>query len=682
MVSTLDTGPKKLATIMAVDLAGYSALAETDERAAIEAVERVRAELAAAAAREGGRIFNTAGDGFMLEFASVSGALAAAEQVCAANDCRKVRIGLHLGDVMVTATGDMLGHGVNVAARLQQMAKPGVVLVSVDIRRAVRGALANRLHAHGSLKLNKMAETIETFTLGVATRAFTTGATAAPAEAAPVLAVLPFDNENEGVQLDFFADGVADEIMLILMRQSALKVIGRTSAFQFRGRDKSAAAAALRASHVLDGAVRRTKTKVRVNTQLIEAGSGVALWSQRYDRNLVDAFEVQDDIAAEVARALSHALTHSARQIAAVDPAAYDLYLRARRTWLTLSDVEEEQAETLLEKCVARAPEFASAWADLASVRAFLLPRDRDVIGEPQHQAALDAADRALALDPDHPRALAALALLKPAFGAYSEKIALTRGALDLTPNDPELHVAHSTWLYGVGRVREALDALEIAVQLDPRGPAIESFRASLLATQGDIDGALDVVSAAWSRWPDSAFTWYMMWVMLSAADRLDDALALAAPEALPKHGVAAPDVQVLKNYVGLLKLPEAQRAVFAGAFLAGLANQATPLPLSACMVAVASGCADQAYDLLDAALDSGRAIAPDPHVTFGMARAQAPLQMFVHSGEAFRRHKRFPGLCARLGLAEYWLNTDQWPDCASEVDYDFKAACAEALGR
>lgn len=675
---TGELGPRKLATIMAVDLAGYSALAETDELAAIAAVEGVRAQLSAAAAREGGRIFNTAGDGFMLEFASVSGALAAAEQVCAAADCRKVRIGVHLGDVVVTPTGDMLGHGVNVAARLQQMAKPGAVLVSVDIRRAVRGALAKRLHAHGALQLNKMAETIDTFTLSDAAIA-PIAVTAPAARSAPVLAVLPFDNENDGGDLDFFADGVADEIMLILMRQSALKVIGRTSAFQFRGKDKGAAATALRASHVLDGAVRRTKTKVRVSTQLIEAGTGVALWSQRYDRKLVDAFEVQDDIAGEVARALSHALAPLKRQ-APIDPAAYDLYLRARRNWLTLSDVEEEHAETLLEKCLGRAPDFADAWASLASVRAFLLPRNRDAIGEPAHQAALEAAQRALALDADHPRALTALALLKPAFSAHGEKLALTRAALELAPNDPELHVAHATWLYCVGRVSEALDALEIATQLDPRGPAVESLRASLLATQGDVEGALDVVAAAWSRWPDSAFTWYVLWTSLCVAGRIDDALALAEPDAVPRHGVSESDVQVLRGFAALLRLSDAERCAALSAALTARVQAEGPISLSLCMIAAAHGCVEQVYDVLDAALDAGRPITPDDHNAFGMARAQAPLQLFVHAGVDFRAHPRFAKLMGRLGLAQYWIEHDVWPDCADEVAYDFRAACRAAV--
>ncbi|MEJ0059557.1 MAG: hypothetical protein WDM79_08305 [Terricaulis sp.] len=128
-----------------------------------------------------------------------------------------------------------------------------------------------------------------------------------------ILAVLPFDNDSDDDAMEFFSDGVADEIMLILLRQSALKVIGRTSAFQFRGAKKCEAAAALKATHVLDGAVRRVGDHVRVNAQLIECASGVALWSARFDRGIGEAFELQDDIAKEVASALKHTLTRAER---------------------------------------------------------------------------------------------------------------------------------------------------------------------------------------------------------------------------------------------------------------------------------------------------------------------------------------------------------------------------------
>lgn len=673
---TEELGSRKLAAIMSIDIAGYSAMTEQDELQAIALVGRVREALEGAALVHGGRIFNTAGDGFMLEFCSAAGALGAAELLWGGVERTSVRVGVHIGDVLMTSTGDLLGHSVNVAARLQQLAQPGAVMVSMDVRRAVRGKLAQRLHPAGSAQLDKMSETIDVFTLE-------DGTLAKPRvrRPEPVLAVLPFDNESDAAEMDYFSEGVADEIILTLLRQSSVKVIGRTSAFQFRGDRKTEAATALKASHVLDGAVRCSGERMRVGVQLIDAASGVALWSERYDGDRRDAFSLEDEIAAKVAGSLRRSLSQSGRAALAIDPAAYELYLRARQIWLMMSDVEEDQASMLLERCVEIAPDFADGWATLASVRALLLPRDRDMIGEPAHDAAMFAAKRALELNPECAQGFAALSLLKPAFADHAEKLALVNEALKHTPNDSSLHVARAAWLYGVGRLKDAGKALETASLLDPLGPAVEGLRASLMTARGDTDTALEIVTPAWRRWPDSPFLWYVMWATLCAAGRLHEAAALAEPGAHPRRGVTERDVDVLRNYVAILRLPEEQRRGACGQLLAQLATAEGPLPLSSCVFAAGNGCMDQAFDVIEAALDAGRGLKPDNHDGFGMARAQSPLQVFVRAGgESIARSVRFPRLCARLGLAQYWLDTKKWPDCAAEADYDFKSACAAAV--
>lgn len=673
---TEELGPRKLAAIMSIDVAGYSAMSEVDESEALALVARVRAAIDAIVQSHGGRVFNTAGDGFMLEFASASGALSAAEILWEGVERQRVRVGVHVGDVMMTKTGDLLGHSVNVAARLQQLARPGAVVVSLDVRRAVRGKLAQRLHPAGAVHLDKMAETIDIFTLEAIA-----AARSRARKPEPVLAVLPFDNESYAAEMNYFSDGVADEIISTLLRQSKIKVIGRLSAFQFRGEHKREAAAALKASHVLDGSVRLSGDRMRVSVQLIDAATNVALWSERYEGDRNDAFALEDEIAAKVAGSLRRSLAQSERTANPIDPAAYDLYLRARQIWLMMSDIEEDQAAVLLERCVAIAPDFADAWAVLASVRALLLPRDRDLIGAPAHNAALEAAKRALELDPDCAQGFAALSLLKPAFGAYADKLALVNEALKRTPNDPSLHVARAAWLYSVGRLREAARALEIASLLEPLGPAVEGLRASLLTARGDLETAREIISAAWARWPDSPFIWYLMWCTHCVAGRADEAEALAAPGAPPRRAVNERDVAVLRNLVRLLRLNGDERRAACDALLDEIASDDGPVPLSTLMFAASQGCADRAFDVIDAALDQGRELKADNHDAFGMARAQSPLQLFVSTGGTPAwMHPRFPALCARVGLAQYWLETRKWPDCASETPYDFRAACAEAV--
>lgn len=673
---TEELGPRKLAAIMSIDVAGYSAMSEVDEAEALALVKRVRSVIDTIVQSHGGRIFNTAGDGFMLEFASAAGALSAAEILWGGVERQRVRVGVHVGDVLMTPTGDLLGHSVNVAARLQQLANPGAVVVSTDVRRAVRGKLAQRLHPAGAVHLDKMSETIDIFTLEAMAAARTRGR-----KPEPVLAILPFDNESYAAELSYFSDGVADEIISTLLRQSKIKVIGRASAFQFRGDRKRDAAEQLKATHVLDGSVRLSGDRMRVSVHLIEAANGMVLWSDRYEGDRNDAFALEDEIAAKVAGSLKRSLAQSDRAANPIDPAAHDLYLRARQIWLMMSDFDEDQALVLLERCVSRAPDFADAWAVLASVRALLLPRDRDVIGSPAHDAALAAAERALELDPDCAQGMAALSLLKPAFGAHAEKLVLVNEALKRTPNDPSLHVARAAWLYSVGRLKDAARALEIASLLDPLGPAVEGLRASMLSARGDVETAREIITAAWMRWPDSPFIWYLMWTTLCAVGDLEAAEALARPENVPKRGANPGDVEVLRTYVSLLRLAPAARQARCEEMLERVAADDEPVPLSTCIFAAGNGCGEKAFDVLDAALDAGRQLKPDSHEAFGMARSQAPLQLFVNGGSGpIWKHERFPALCARLGLAQYWLETKKWPDCASETAYDFKAACAAAV--
>jgi len=674
-----EPGARKLAAILAIDLVGYSALSEIDEAEAISAVARLRDALEGAALVHSGRIFNTAGDGFMLEFCSAAGALGAVDELWNAVERASLRIGVHMGDVLATPTGDLLGHSVNVAARLQQVAQPGGAVVSMDIRRAVRGKLQQRLHAAGAITLEKMDETLEVFTLELRPASASAQRSRKPE---PILAVLPFDNDSDEDEMEYFSDGVADEIISTLLKHSKIKVIGRTSAFQFRGDRKTEAARALNATHVLDGSVRCSPTVLRLNAQLIDASTGMALWSERYEGVRSDAFALEDEIASKVAASLRRSLSQSDRAGQSIDPAAHELYLRARQIWLMLSDVEEDQAAMLLERCVAIAPNFAEGWAALASVRAFLLPRDRDLIGEPEHDAALAAAERALKLDPECPQALAAMSLLKPAFGAYAEKLDLVNEALKRSPNDSSLHVARAAWLYSVGRTRDAMGALDAASRLDPLGPAVEGLRASLLSVHGQIESAIEIMQAAWARWPDSPFIWHITWSTLCAALRLDEAEAMASPGAPPKRAVNERDVGVLRTYVALLRMGERERQHACEHLLATAANADGALPLSSVIFAASQGCADQAFDLLDAAIDSGRSLRSDNHDGYGMARAQSSLQLFVANGGApLWSHKRFPALAARLGLAQYWLQTKKWPDCAAQTDYDFKSACRDAVG-
>src|SRR6185295_18856733 len=203
-------------------------------------------------------------------------------------------------------------------ALLMARSVPGSVLVSADVRRTIRGPLADRLVSCGSLQLDKMTETIEAFALGAAALL---DVGTPPTRIEPLLAVLPFDNLSDDREMQFFSDGVSEEIIQRLSRGARMKVIGRTSSFQFRGADKTArtVASELKCSHILDGSVRRAGGRVRIAAHLVEAASQTTLWSDRYDRGLDDIFAVQDEISEHIAAALHQNFTSFSTK--AIDPA-------------------------------------------------------------------------------------------------------------------------------------------------------------------------------------------------------------------------------------------------------------------------------------------------------------------------------------------------------------------------
>jgi hypothetical protein len=202
-----------------------------------------------------------------------------------------------------------------------------------------------------------------------------------------------------------------------------------------------------------------------------------------------------------------------------------------------------------------------------------------------------------------------------------------------------------------------------------------------MLNARADFETAREIVAAAWMRWPDSPFIWYLMWTTLCVAGALDEAEQLARPEYVPRRAVSKGDVEVLRNYVGLLRLSPAQQRGECERLMREAAEGDTPFCLSTFIFAATHGAADQAFDAINIALDAGRQLRPDNHEAFGMARAHSPLQFFVGAtGEPLWKHPRFPALCARVGLAQYWVETKKWPDCAAETAYDFKAACTEAV--
>jgi adenylate cyclase len=459
---------RRLTTIVALDVAGYSARTESDEARATAEVAQLKTVIGSIAQAHGGRVFNTAGDGFMLEFGSCMSAVEAASDLM--ERCiPAVRIGVHLGDVVVEPNGDLLGHGVNVAARLMAQSAPGSALVSADVRHTIRGSLAGRLASRGVIHLDKMEETIEAFVL----RSAAVVSASPPLHAAePLLVVLPFDNLSRDDEMQFFSDGVSEEIMQTVSR-TKLKVIGRSSAFQFRGADKAVAkvAAALKVSHVLDGAVRRSGDRVRISAQLIETAGQTTLWSDTFDRQLNDVFAIQTEISGALANALGVALgvgSQAPGYGGTENFVAQDHFLKGRM--FGGSEAPDDRQFQLgiehLRQAVTIDPQYALAWAQISLLIAnwFNLADRPDLVPE-----RADAMQRALALAPELPAANIAAGWYQADRGHWLvADTAFARAVRRGPGHDPLAEGIYGGFLSVTGRAREALRFREAACAADP----------------------------------------------------------------------------------------------------------------------------------------------------------------------------------------------------------------------
>ena len=655
---------RRLTTIVALDVAGYSARTEADEARTTAEVAALRRVIEGIATAHGGRVFNTAGDGFMLEFGS---SLAAVEAAFAlADTCEpKVRVGVHLGDVVVQPNGDLLGHGVNVAARLMARSDPGSVLVSADVRRTIRGPLSERLVSRGHLQLDKMTETIEAFALGSAP----SGRVATPPRSAePLLAVLPFDNLSDDREMQFFSDGVSEEIIQRLSRGAHMKVIGRTSSFQFRGADKAVrnVAKELQCSHILDGSIRRAGGRVRIAAHLVEAASQTTLWSDRYDRSLEDIFAVQDEISEHIAAALDQTFTSFSTK--AIDPAVYDLYLHASPTSYAPEELRTNVG--LLEVATQRAPSFAEAWGRLAYLRAWL--RFYQPFRERAASAALVAneAERALALDAQNVDALLAQFFVLPPFGRFVEADAV----VERIARAPGLGVAgiyvgwHSR---AIGRLRESADATERAFSLDALNPMSANLVGLSRMATGRVAEAVPVFETLMARVPDMSFP---VANLLRAQAFLAD---WAAVDRLLDPAARHP-LREFQDGLAFIRTKRNPTPENIGAIRDALAAHFTRtecVDVSRLVYAAHLGLVEEAYRTAETACLGPRGTEDDIMGPDGYRTG-----LLFHAGmPELRNDPRFVPLCARLGLVEFWLATGKWPDCVDAVPYDFKAECEKA---
>lgn len=664
--------PRKLAAIVSVDIAGFSALAERDAAEALAHVARVRTSATAIAAQHKGRIFNTAGDGLMLEFPGATDALNASIALCETETRAKLRFGVHFGEVTETANGDLLGHDVNVAARLQAEAAPGTILVSQIVHTNAAPELKARLQPRGKIKLAKMRTLTSVYALDPS------GAPVKAHTRTPTLAVLAFDTPARDRATRTLADGVSEEILYAVSRLSGLKVIGSTSSFAFRGRDKPRAAKALNATHVLDGSVRRTDDRVRIAATLTEAESGVLLWSERYDRDLGDTFAVQEEIAAEIAKALEVALGEAKRVRApTLTPALSDSYFEARELLRSGAIPCIQAAAAALDRIVREAPDFARAWAALASAKLETLRLSRTDRARLSDDAR-EAAERALGADPSMGEAYAVLAALEGEFfGRWREREALIEKALAAEPNTPHLLFRHGQFLVSIGRVSEGYAQQARAFELDPLDPLLAAFHGYNVWSKQSKDDGRAILEAAAQRYPDNVFVWYMRLNTSALDGDFTKAEALRADGARLIPGLKdSASYRAGERMQQLMMQPSPEAFMQLGHDFAQIAEAEPAAALDLATALSVLGFTGPALAIFGDALDNpdawraGALETTRPHIGYETAL------LFIGETIQLRMNPEFPQLCTRLGLSRYWRETDLWPDCVTEAPYDFKAAC------
>src|SRR5271155_5045795 len=383
---------RKLAAILVSDVVGYSRLAGADEERILARLRTLRSDLIdPTIAVHHGRIVKRTGDGSIIEFRSVVDAVRCAIEVQHAmvernagvpEDRRIIfRIGIHIGDVVEESDGDLMGDGVNIAARLEGIAAPGAICLSEDAYRQVKGRIELEVSDLGPKELRNIAEPVRVYLLRVGQPAPSKPAPAAASEksAAPRLSilVLPFANISGDPEQEYFADGVTESLTTDLSRIRGMVVIARNTAFSYKGRpiDAKTIGHELNVRYVLEGSVQRSGRRMRVNVQLIDAEAGSHLWAERFDKPVADLFDMQDEIVSRLANALNTELVaaEARRAEQAPNPDSMDLYLQGQ-AWLNKGYSAENmtQAQRFFHRALTLDPGnvealISSARADLVA---------------------------------------------------------------------------------------------------------------------------------------------------------------------------------------------------------------------------------------------------------------------------------------------------------------------------
>jgi adenylate cyclase len=532
---------RKLSVILAADVVGYSSLMEKDEAGTFDRLRTGRKELfEPEIEKHHGNIFKLMGDGLLAEFSSVVDAVECAvslQRGLAERSANvpehqrfQVRIGINLGEVIVEGN-DRFGEGVNVAARLEQLADPGGICVSGKVAREVEKKLAFGFTSMGDQRVKNMAEPVSVYRVVLDVPPIEPTQQPLPLPRKPSIAVLPFQNMSGDPEQEYFADGVVEEIITALSRLRWLFVIARNSSFVYKGKavDIRQVAKELGVHYVLEGSVRRAENRLRITGQLVDGGTGAHIWADKFEGGIEDIFELQDRMTESIVGAIEPSI-----RLAEIERArhkrpdkldAYDLFLRALPHAVANTPADCDQALLLLNEALLLDPDYAvahayAAWCHQQRFRNEPLPADRS--------AVLSHAEAAIKAGMDDPQALSiaafarghitydfasSIALLNQALamngnsaitlrfnsimhaynGQYDRAVELAMMALRLSPVDPmnyHPYLALTVSCYFTDRFEEALGYATSAIQANPGFSLLHVFLVASNVKLGRLDSA------------------------------------------------------------------------------------------------------------------------------------------------------------------------------------------------
>ena len=534
---------RRLAAVLAADVAGYTRLMEQDTDGTVAAWQAAREDvIKPRVADHSGKIVKLTGDGFLVEFSTVQDAVncAIAMQSGLASSSLDFRMGINLGDI-VDDGEDIHGEGVNVAARLEGLADPGGICISGSVHEQVRNRIEANYEDLGEKEVKNVSAPVRVYRVayedetvsqpGTQSEVLRDQPLALPDK--PSIAVLPFDNMSNDPEQEYFSDGITEDVITELSKISGLFVIARHSAFTYKGKSVtlSTVGRELGVRYVLEGSVRKAGDRLRITAQLVDAATDHHVWADRYDRKLEDVFAVQDEVARSVAAALAVALKPDESERLSRPPtdniAAYDLYLRSRATPWPPTRENILSAQKAYKHIIKIDPTFVGGHAGAALTYALSVIFGHSDQPEADAETAIKTAEKALAINDQFALGHSALGLANLASGRHDAAVLMAQKAIDLQPSDGDAHAFMAMTLISAGRGKEACQAAESALRLDPQymdGPYLNALGVSKFVA-GKYDEAIDAFKRNEKRGgPIGVPAFAVLAASFAASGRVDEA--------------------------------------------------------------------------------------------------------------------------------------------------------------